>query len=90
MVTEEKKNVKKNINYKYNERIGKKVCDIAKKDGVLIRPLGDTIVIMPPVSIKQKELKKLTRTIYKSIKVATENDKPQVRVVRKVFGVVSS
>ena len=69
-----KKNVKKNINYKYNERIGKKVCDIAKKDGVLIRPLGDTIVIMPPVSIKQKELKKLTRTIYKSIKVATENE----------------
>ena len=54
--------------------IGKKVCDIAKKDGVLIRPLGDTIVIMPPVSIKQKELKKLTRTIYKSIKVATENE----------------
>tara|TARA_Y100000746_G_scaffold56284_1_gene45449 strand:+ start:142 stop:1464 length:1323 start_codon:yes stop_codon:yes gene_type:complete len=69
-----KKNVKKNINYKFNERIGKKVCDIAKKDGVLIRPLGDTIVIMPPVSIKQKELKKLTRTIYKSIKVATENE----------------
>ena len=69
-----KKNVKKNINYNYNERIGKKVCDIAKKDGVLIRPLGDTIVIMPPVSIKQKELKKLTRTIYKSIKVATENE----------------
>jgi adenosylmethionine-8-amino-7-oxononanoate transaminase len=69
-----KKNVKKNINYKYNERIGKKICDIAKKDGVLIRPLGDTIVIMPPVSINQKELKKLTRTIYRSIKEATENE----------------
>ena len=70
-----KKNVKKNINYKYNERIGKKVCDIAKKDGVLIRPLGDTIVIMPPVSIKQKELIYFFRTIYKCIKVASENER---------------
>jgi len=69
-----KKNVNKNISYKINERIGKKICDTAKREGVLIRPLGDTIVIMPPVSINQKELKKLTRTIYKSIKEVTENE----------------
>ena len=44
------------------------------KDGVLIRPLGDTIVLMPPISIKPDELKKLTRTVYKSIKEITEKD----------------
>lgn len=68
------KDPKNNISYDMNERIGKKVCDIAKREGVLIRPLGDTIVIMPPVSIKQKELKKLTKSIYKSIKEVTEDE----------------
>jgi adenosylmethionine-8-amino-7-oxononanoate aminotransferase len=69
------KNPKKNISYELNERIGKKVCDMARNEGVLIRPLDDTIVIMPPVSIKQKELKKLTKSIYKCIKIVTEDEK---------------
>lgn len=69
------KNPKKNIPYQLNERIGKKVCDMARYEGVLIRPLGDTIVIMPPVSIKEKELKKLTKSIYKCIKIVTEDEK---------------
>ncbi len=66
---------KKNIPYQLNERIGKKVCDMVRHEGVLIRPLGDTIVIMPPVSIKEKELKKLTKSIYKCIKIVTEDEK---------------
>ena len=69
------KDPKKNIPYQLNERIGKKVCDMARYEGVLIRPLGDTIVIMPPVSIKEKELKKLTKSIYKCIKIVTEDEK---------------
>ena len=69
-----KKDPENNISYKLKDRIGKRVCDLAKKEGVLIRPLGDTIVIMPPVSIKQRELKKLTKSIYKSIKEVTENE----------------
>ena len=68
------KDPKNNISYDIKDRVAKKVCDIAKAEGALIRPLGDTIVMMPPVSIKQKELKKLTRSIYKSIKEATENE----------------
>ena len=68
------KDPENNISYDLKDRVAKKVCDIAKAEGVLIRPLGDTIVMMPPVSIKQKELKKLTRSIYKSIKEATENE----------------
>ena len=69
-----KKDPKNDVSYELKDRISKKVCDIARREGVLIRPLGDTIVIMPPISIKQKELKKLTKSIYKSIKEATENE----------------
>ena len=68
------KDPENNTSYDLKDRVAKKVCDIAKTEGILIRPLGDTIVMMPPVSIKQKELKKLTRSIYKSIKEATENE----------------
>ncbi|NSW97650.1 MAG: adenosylmethionine--8-amino-7-oxononanoate transaminase [Deltaproteobacteria bacterium TMED126] len=69
-----KLNVDEDVSYSIKDRIGKKVCENAMKDGVLIRPLGDTIVLMPPISIKPDELKKLTRTVYKSIKEITEKD----------------
>lgn len=69
-----KKDSNKNIAYELKERIGKKICDLARKEGVLIRPLGDTIVIMPPISINQKELKKITKSIYKCIKIVTEDE----------------
>ena len=74
-----KKDPNKNIPYELKERIGKKVCNLARKEGVLIRPLGDIIVIMPPISINQKELKKLTKSIYKCIKIVTEDETKQYR-----------
>ena len=50
-----KLNVDEDVSYSIKDRIGKKVCENAMKDGVLIRPLGDTIVLMPPISIKPDE-----------------------------------
>ena len=70
-----KKDPINDIPYNISDRIGKRVCDLAREEGVLIRPLGDTIVIMPPVSIKAEELKKLTKSIYKCIKIVTEDEK---------------
>ena len=38
--------------------MGKKVCDSAlKEEGILLRPLGDTIVLMPPISVNNSEVK---------------------------------
>ena len=70
-----KKDPINDIPYNISDRIGKRVCDLAREEGVLIRPLGDTIVIMPPVSKKAEELKKLTKSIYKCIKTVTEDEK---------------
>ncbi len=47
--------------YPAAERVGHRVCMEARKDGLMIRPLGDTIVLMPPLSIKEKELEKMVR-----------------------------
>ena len=60
--------------FSLKERMGKKVCDSALKKGILLRPLGDTIVLMPPISINNSEIKKLTKATYKAIKDVTENN----------------
>jgi len=49
-------------------RIGHKVCMDAREYGLIIRPLGDTIVLMPPLSITEDELEKMTDIIGASIK----------------------
>ena len=43
-------------NYRPEERIGHKVILEARKRGVMIRPLGDVIILMPPLSISDGEL----------------------------------
>ncbi len=48
-------------------RIGKKVCLQARKHGLLLRPLGNTLVLIPPLSITEEELTHLIRGTHKSI-----------------------
>ena len=51
--------------------MGLRVCDIAFKKGVWLRPLGDVVVVMPPLSISVGELKFLTRVVCEAIQEAT-------------------
>lgn len=54
-----------------HERMGIRVILEARKRSVIIRPLGDVIVIMPPLSITEGELEELLEVIYQSIKTVT-------------------
>ncbi len=58
--------------YHLKEKMGRKVCIRARDKGVIIRPLGDVIVLMPPLSISMNELKSLTRITAEAIKEVTE------------------
>ncbi len=60
--------------YEYSENMGRKVADRALRHGVLIRPLGNVVVLMPPVGIPTEDLRKLLRATYLSIKEATEGE----------------
>ncbi len=53
-------------------KMGWQVADRAMEDEVLIRPLGNVVVLMPPIGIPMDDLKKLLRVTYSSIKNATE------------------
>jgi len=48
-------------------RVGLRIVLEARKRGVIIRPLGDVMVLMPPLSITKEELKKLTQVVFDSI-----------------------
>lgn len=57
--------------YLTGQRIGHKICMEARRYGLLIRPLGNVIVIMPPLSITTAEIKKMMDIIYRRIKSVT-------------------
>ncbi|MDE1888771.1 MAG: adenosylmethionine--8-amino-7-oxononanoate transaminase [Planctomycetota bacterium] len=59
--------------YPWEERMGIKVCIESRKQGLLIRPLGHIIVIMPPLIIKEHELDRLLTIVYESIKIITSS-----------------
>lgn len=54
------------------EKMGWRVADRAMENGVLIRPLGNVVVLMPPIGIPMADLRKLVRVTYESVKNATE------------------
>lgn len=67
----EDKNSRKN--YPPEKRIGHKIILEARKRSVMIRPLGDIIILMPPLTISDDELKMLLDVVYDSIRAVTEN-----------------
>lgn len=58
--------------YPIEKRVGHKVILEARRRGAILRPLGDVIVLMPPLSIKEAELKRLLKITFESIKDVTE------------------
>lgn len=57
--------------YQWEEKMGWKVAYYAREKGVIIRPLGNIVVIMPPLSISKENLKKLMEIIKKAIVAVT-------------------
>lgn len=57
--------------YPWEEKIGWDVANHARENGVLIRPLGNVVVIMPPLSISPENLNHLMNVIKKSIIAVT-------------------
>ena len=58
---------KSKIPYPLETRMGHRVILEARNQGIILRPLGDVIVLMPPLGISLKELKKLVQGTYRSI-----------------------
>ncbi|MHB1664633.1 MAG: adenosylmethionine--8-amino-7-oxononanoate transaminase [bacterium] len=58
--------------YPQKDKIGYKVILKAREKGVIIRPLGDVIVVLPPLIIEKNEIDELLTVVYDSIKAVTQ------------------
>jgi len=54
--------------FEWAERHGAQFCDLLKKHGVLTRPILDTIVLMPPLSITLEEIDFMINACENSLK----------------------
>jgi len=58
--------------YPISQKIGIRVIQEARKKGVILRPLGNVIVLMPPLSITSREMQFLLKVTYDAIKKVTQ------------------
>ncbi len=59
--------------YPWEEKRGLAVCDWAREQGVLLRPLGNVLVILPPLSIRLDELDRIALALEVGIAAVTES-----------------
>ncbi len=64
-------------NFDPAKRIGAKLCQHLRSMGVILRPLGDVIVLMPPLAIQEAQLTELLRIVSDSI----QNDLANIRKI---------
>lgn len=57
--------------YPFEEKVGIRVCKEALTRGAILRPLVNTIVLMPPLQISISELDTLLNIVYSSIEIVT-------------------
>lgn len=59
--------------YPYEAQVGQAVCRKARERGVLLRPLGNVLVVFPPLIISAEELDFLCDTLLWAIREVTES-----------------
>ena len=45
--------------FPWHHQVGRRVCRLARDHGVFLRPLGDVLVLMPPLAITEGQLARL-------------------------------
>jgi adenosylmethionine-8-amino-7-oxononanoate aminotransferase len=58
--------------YPLEDKIGVRVIKEARRRGLIIRPLGNVIVLMPPLAISQRDLGRMLKIVYDAIQTVTE------------------
>ncbi len=57
--------------YPWDEKRGIRACDHARRRGVLLRPLGNVLVIMPPLAVSLDQLDRICEAVEGGIRTAT-------------------
>ncbi|PEA56232.1 adenosylmethionine--8-amino-7-oxononanoate transaminase [Bacillus pseudomycoides] len=60
--------------YSWQERVGVKVCKRARDLGMILRPLGNVVVFMPPLASTIEELEDMIAILQQAIQEVTEGE----------------
>ncbi|MFH0901021.1 MAG: adenosylmethionine--8-amino-7-oxononanoate transaminase [Pseudomonadota bacterium] len=63
--------------YPFEAAIGARVCRAVRRHGVILRPLGTVVVLLPPLSITEPEIDLLVESTRAAIIEETEDERPQ-------------
>lgn len=58
--------------YAYGDRVGHKVCRAMRARGIIVRPLGNVVVLMPPLSLTLAEADELIDALEAAIVAVTQ------------------
>jgi adenosylmethionine-8-amino-7-oxononanoate aminotransferase len=59
--------------YPAEKRVGHQICRIAQGKGLLLRPLANTLALMPPFAITHPEIEHMLNIVYQAIRTVTES-----------------
>jgi len=54
-------------NFPAAQRVGLQVCMRARRHGLLLRPLGDSLLLVPPLCLSEEELGELVRRTARAL-----------------------
>jgi len=57
--------------YPWEEKRGFRVCQVARRYGVWLRPLGNVIVIMPPLAVSLEQIDRIVEAVTRGIAEVT-------------------
>jgi adenosylmethionine-8-amino-7-oxononanoate aminotransferase len=53
--------------FPFAERIGGRVCDAARAHGLLTRPIGDVLVLMPPYCSTEQQIERMAEALWQGL-----------------------
>ena len=59
-------------------RMGHRVTLEARRRGAIVRPLGDTVILMPPLAISEADLRRLVEITAEAVEAAVATTRPAV------------
>ena len=54
--------------FEFTERVGHRVCEAARHHGLLTRPIGDVLVLMPPNCVTESQLEAMVEALWLGVK----------------------
>jgi adenosylmethionine-8-amino-7-oxononanoate aminotransferase len=53
--------------FPWTERTGIRICEAARRHGLLTRPIGDVLVLMPPYCTSEEQMAKMADALWRGL-----------------------